>query len=62
MSIDLTDEESNFTAYSCGRKFLYNSIGLDVISLLVKYYEPSAHINKVIKRLMLKSAMNLQCF
>ena len=30
-------EESYFTAYSNGRKFLYNSKGLDVISLLVKY-------------------------
>ena len=33
------------------QKFLYNSRGLDVISLLVKYYLPLAHINKVIKLL-----------
>ena len=42
--------------------FLYNSRGSDVISLLVKYYVPLAHINKVIKFLKFKSAMNLQCF
>ena len=30
--------------------FLYNSKGLDVISLLVKYYVPLAHFNKVINR------------
>ena len=29
--------------------FLYNYKGLDVISLQVKYYEPWAHSNKVIK-------------
>ena len=33
-----TNEESNLTANSSGRKFLYKSKGLDVISLLVKYY------------------------
>ena len=41
-------EKSNSTAYSSGRKVLYNSKGLDVISLLVKYYVPLEHINKVI--------------
>ena len=40
------------------RKFLYNSKGLDVISLLIKYYVPLAHINKEL--LKFKSAM--QCF
>ena len=40
-----TNEECN----SNGRKFLYDSKGLDVISFLVKYYAPLAHINKVIK-------------
>ena len=54
MSIDSTDKESNFTAYSSGRKFLYNYIGLDVTSLLVKYYMPLAHFNKVIKLLDLQ--------
>ena len=58
----LTYEERNSTANSSGRKFLYNSKGLDVISLPVKYYVPLAHINKVIKLLKFKSAMNLQCF
>ena len=57
-----TYEESYSAANSIGRKFLYNSKGLDVISLLVKYYVPLAHINKVIKLLKLKSALNLQCF
>ena len=33
------------------QNFLYNSRGLDVIILLVKYYAPLAHINKVIKLL-----------
>ena len=42
--------------------FLYNSKGLVVISLLVNYYVPLAHINKVIKLLMFKSAINFQCF
>ena len=32
-----SQEESNSAANSNGRKFLYNSKGLDVISLLVKY-------------------------
>ena len=45
-----TYEGSNSTAYSSGKIFLYNSKGLDVISLLVKYYVPLAHINKVINR------------
>ena len=57
-----TDEESNSAANSNVRKFLYNSKGLDVISLLVKYYVPLAHFNKVIKLLKFKSAVNLQCF
>ena len=57
--VDITNEESNSTAYSSARKFLYNSKGLDVISLLIKYYVPLAHINKVIKLLMFKSAINL---
>ena len=39
--------------------FLYNSKDLDVISLLVKYYVPLAHFNKVIKLLKFKSAVNL---
>ena len=45
-----TYEERNSTANSSGRKFLDNSKGLDVrvVSLLIKYYVPSAHINKVI--------------
>ena len=54
----VSDEESNTAAYSNGRKFLYNSKGLDIISLLVKYYVPFAHINKVIKLLKFNSAMN----
>ena len=41
----VANDESNSTANSSGRKFLYNSKGLDVISLLVKYYLPMAHIN-----------------
>ena len=57
-----TLEESYLAANSNGRKFLYNSKGLDVISLLVKYYVPLAHFNKVIKLLKFKSAVNLQCF
>ena len=36
-SCNVTDEESNSAANSNGRKFLYCSKGLDVISLLVKY-------------------------
>ena len=32
-----------------------------IIGLLVKDYEPLAHINKVIKLLKFESAMNLQC-
>ena len=39
-----------------GRKVLYNSKCLDVFSLLVKYYVPLAHFNKVIKLL----SVNLQ--
>ena len=55
--------EGSYTAdNSIGIKFLHNSRGLDVISLLVKYYVPLVHINKVIKLLKFKSAMNLQCF
>ena len=57
-----TNEEEYRVVSSSGRKFLYNSKGLDVISLLVKYYGPMAHINKVIKLLKFKSAINLQCF
>ena len=57
-----TYEESYSAANSIGRKFLYNSRGLDVISLLIKYYVPLEHINKVRKLLKFKSAMNLQCF
>ena len=56
------NEGSNSTAYSSGRKFLYNSKGLDVISLLVKYYVPFAHINKLIKLVKFKSAIYPQCF
>ena len=56
-----TNEGSYSAANSIGRKVLYNSRGLDAISLLVKYYVPLAHINKVIKLLKFKSAMNLQC-
>ena len=55
-------EESNLAANSNGRKFLYCSKGLDVISLLVKILVPLAHFNKVIKLLKFKSAVNLQCF
>ena len=50
------NEEGNSTVCSNGRKFLDNSKGLDVISLLVKYYLPLAHINKVIKFLNFKYA------
>ena len=57
-----THEGSYLAANSNGRKFLYNSKGLDVISSLVKYYVPLAHFNKVIKLLKFKSAVNLQCF
>ena len=59
---DKTYEESNSAANSNGRKFLCNSKGLDLINLLVKYYLPLAHFNKVIKLLKFKSAVNLQCF
>ena len=48
-------EESNSAANSKGRKFLYNSKGLDVLRLLVKYYVPLAHFNKVINRLRIKA-------
>ena len=44
-----TNEGSYLAANSNGRKFLYSSKNLDVISLLVKYYKPLAHLNKVIK-------------
>ena len=57
-----TNEGSHLVANSNGRKFLYNSKGLVVISLLVIYYVPLAHFNKVIKLLNFKSAVNLQCF
>ena len=56
----VTYEESYLAANSNTRKFLCNSKGLDVISLLVKYYVPLAHFNKVIKFLKFKSAVNLQ--
>ena len=59
---DLTDEGSYSTVNSSGRNFIYISKVLDVFSLLVKYNLPFAHINKVIKLLNLKSAMNLLCF
>ena len=55
-----TNEECNSTVHMSGRNFLYNSKGLDVISLLVKYYVPLAHINKDIKLLKFKSVINLQ--
>ena len=60
----MNDEGCYSAANWIGRKFLYkcNSRGLDVTSLLVKYYMPLVHINKVIKLLKFKSAMNLQCF
>ena len=58
-TLRITNEESNSVANSNGRKFLYNSKGLDVISLLVKYYVPLAHFNKVIKLLKFTSAVNL---
>ena len=58
----LTNEGSYLAANSNGRKFLYNSKGLDVINLLVKYYVLLAHFNKVIKLIKFKSAVNLQCF
>ena len=45
-----------------GQNFLYNSKGLVVISLLVKYYMPLAHIKKFLKLLKFKSAINLYCF
>ena len=61
-SAEASNEESYFAANSNGRKFLYNSKGPDVFSLLVKYYVPLAHINKVIKLLKFKSAVNLKCF
>ena len=57
-----TKDESYSAVNSNGRKFLNNSKGLDVSSLLVKEYVPLAHINKVIKLLKFKSAVNLQCF
>ena len=34
----MANEKSNSTVNSSGRKFLGNYIGLDIISLLVKYY------------------------
>ena len=43
-------------------KFLDNSKGIDIISLLVKYYGQLANINKVIKLCKCKFAMNPQCF
>ena len=57
-----TYEKSNSAANSNDKIFLYNSKGLEVISILVKYYVPLAHFNKVMKRLKFKSAVNLQCF
>ena len=47
--MDFTNKGSYSAANSSGRKFLYNYRGLDVISLLVKYYVPLSHINKVMK-------------
>ena len=47
-------EGSYLAANSNGRKFLYNSKCLDVIILLVKYYVPLEHFNKVIKLLKFK--------
>ena len=58
----MTCEKSNSTANSSDRKLLDNSKGLNVNSLLIKYYLPLAHSYKVIKLLKFKSAMNLQCF
>ena len=60
--LEKTNEGSYLAGNSNGRKFLYNSKGLDVISLLVKYYMPLAHFNIVIKLLKFKSEVNLQCF
>ena len=57
-----TNEESYLAANSNDRKFLYTSKGLELISLLVKYYVPLAHFNNIIKLLKFKSAVNLQCF
>ena len=54
-----TNEGSYLAANSNGRKFLYNSKGLERISLLVKYYLHLAHFNKVIKLLKFKSAVFL---
>ena len=53
-------EESNSTAKSIGLKYLDNSQGINVISLMVKYYVPLTHINKVIKLLKFQSEINLQ--
>ena len=41
--IYFTYEESYSAANSIAENFLYNSRGLDVINLLVKYYVPLAH-------------------
>ena len=57
-----SNEKSYLAANLNGRQFLYNSHGLDVLNLLVKYFVPLTHINKVIKLLKFKSAVNLQCF
>ena len=59
VQVKSTDEESNSAANLNGRKFLYNSKGLDVIRLLVKYYVSLSHFNKVIKLLKFKSAVFL---
>ena len=62
MPIDkIADEEYNSTVCSNGRIFGYFK-DRAVISLLVIYYVPLAHINKVIKLLKFKTAVNLQCF
>ena len=44
-----------FNSNSQWQKFFDNSLGLDAISLLVKFYIPLAHINWVIKLLKFKS-------
>ena len=44
-----TNVGSNSAVNASGIKFLDNSKGLDVISLLKKFYLPLEHIKKVIK-------------
>ena len=55
-------EECNSTVCSNVRIVLDISKDGAVISLLLKYYVPLEHINKAIKLLKFKSAVNLQCF